>query len=126
MANSRPELELAAGEVIFQQGKEFQDIYVILSGTVEDQINPDFKITLEIGSIVNYANILSKVAVSTCKATNNVVLKIIPKELLFKILRSNSSFEERVIKSSLIYSIKTNLLGVKKVLKENKNIFYNI
>lgn len=92
------------GTKLYQAGQPVNEIYLVVSGTVDDIVGTDH-LAKGMGGLLSPANILSrtKQSYSTAEVTaDGTSLRVIPMKLVYKLM-INPTFRFRIFSMSVLY-----------------------
>ena len=105
--NIKPD-NFQTGSHIYSKGDLVKGLHVLIRGMAEDNLTLDYKMTLGVGAVVSFANIVSadNRCVSTLVCLKDCATYFIPKEIILEIIEKDPEFSKYIYRSALYYYLK--------------------
>jgi NhaP-type Na+/H+ or K+/H+ antiporter len=96
------------GQVIFSSKEPVKGLYIIIKGIVEDNLSLEVRLTLGVGGIISFANIVAVdgKCLTTLKCIKDCTAYLVPKETIQTIAEADKDFLRYIHKSALYYNLK--------------------
>ncbi len=101
-------VEFSSGQPIYSKGDLVKGLYIIIRGMAEDNLTLDFKMTLGVGAIVSFANIVNpdNRCLTTLHCIKDCATYFVSKEIILEIIEKDLEFARYIYKSALYYYLK--------------------
>ena len=106
--SSYTKLDFSMGSKIYSVGEPVKGAYIIIRGMVEDMLSLDCKITLGVGGIASFANIVSVTgkSITTLECIKDCSVYLVPKDIILQLADRDLSFRKYIYQNALYYYLK--------------------
>ena len=100
--------EFKEEEIIYRKGDPVKGLLIILKGMVEDNLSLDARVTLGVGGILSFANIVTVdgKSMTTLRCLKDATAYLVPKDLILEIAETDRNFKRFIYKTALYYFLK--------------------